>query len=402
MTSELFNDGAFSSLSQGFGIIGQDRGSDYQVIPKHHNQQQFDALTEINNFAANIIELLPTAMGQKAAVFECDDQSVQSYIQEKINDVTPHFVRASKLARLCGGAGIFLGNSDSELDKPLSSAIAFYNVFEGGKNGVLQIDKIETDPLNPNFEKPKHYKLKGKTQLIHSTRIIAFYGIKMLTKDQQQRYGSWGGSVLQRSFDKIKNLDIADQSIANTISQFSRLIYEIDDLPSLLASDQGKQLLKDRLELLNYSWNVLKTLLINKGEKVYNLKIDYTGLDAMLNHFKEMLAGSADIPYQKLFNSGGGGGLGGSSSASGSIDRTTERQWADLVADKQKEDWLTALTMLCDRWLRQPVKYTLEFPNLLQLSESEETGIDKTRAETEKLKAETAMIQNPQPVDTLL
>lgn len=388
--TELFNDSAFSSLSHGFGQLGSDRTADYQVTQKFYQQRELDLLTECNNFAANIVELLPIAMGKKACVFECENEIIKGQIQTRLNEITPKFVKATKLARQCGGSGLFLGNSDEDLSQPLITPIEFYNIFQGGKSGTLQIAEIEKNPLNPNFENPCYYKIRNGSAVIHASRIIPFYGIRMITKEQQIRYNHWGISVLHRSIDKLKNLDIADQSIANTISQFSRLIYEIEDLPTLLSSEQGKQLLRDRLALLNHSWNVLKTLVVKTGEKVYNLKVDYTGLDSMLQHFKEMLAGSADIPYQKLFNSGGGGeGMGGSSSASGSIDRTTERQWSDLISDRQAEDWQPGMTKLIDHWLRQPIPYRLEYPNLLQLSESEEIANDKLKAETEKIKSET-------------
>jgi hypothetical protein len=171
---------------------------------------------------------------------------------------------------------------------------------------------------------------------------------------------------------------------------------EIDNLTTLLSNESGRATLKERIQLISYSWNTLKTLILNKGEKVYNLKIDYTGLDSILSHFKEVLAGSADIPYSKLFNSSGGGSaLSGSSAGSGSMDRSAERQWSDYVNAKQTNDWLPGIEKLVRIWLSDlgfnfaGYPYKIEFPSILQLTESEEAGLEKTKAETAKIKSET-------------
>jgi len=389
---ELINDSAFMSLSQGFGVIGQDKNADFIVKPNTINQKTLELLFEVSNLAANIIEYLPDAMGTKPIVFKSSetentyDKKMNSYLAS----ITKYFIEATKIARLTGGSGILLGNSDADLSQPISeNKIEFYTVFEGGKYGVLRIKELDKNPLSPTFDQPLFYELRSNKIVIHTSRIIPFYGTRLLTKEQKRKNQYWGKPVLERSYEALKNLSIAEQSIAQTISQFSRLIYEIENLTSLLGNDKGRELLKERLKIINYSWNVMKTLVVAKDEKVSNLKTDFSGLSEMLQHFKEMLASSCDIPYQKLFNtSGSTSALSGSSSASGSMDRASERQWADYVASKQHSDWLPGIERIVKQFVSNSRIYELEFPSILVLSETEELANEKTRAEIERLRKE--------------
>lgn len=408
MTTEqennLIDDSAFASLSQGFGVIGQDRNADFVVNPSNVKQKTLELLFEVNNLAANIIEYLPESMGTKPIEFKSSDaeNNYDKKVNKKLASITKYFIEATKIARLTGGSGILLGNSDIDLSKPReeTSGINFYTIFEGGRYGILKIKSLDKNPLSPTYDQPLEYELRSTKTIIHQSRIIPFYGIKLLTKEQRRRNQYWGKPVLERSYEHLKNLSIADQSIAHTISQFSRLVYEIDNLTSLLGNEPGKKLLRERLNLINYSWNVLKTLLVAKGEKVSNLKTDFSGLSEMLSHFKEMLASSCDIPYQKLFNtSGSSNSLSGSSSASGSMDRSSERQWAEYVASKQHSDWLPGFERIVKSLVPSSKTYELEFPTILVLSESEVLANEKTKAEIDNMKKKPIEPKPTEPVE---
>ena len=231
--NNLLNDSAFASISQGFGIIGQDRNVDFTVSESKISSKTLELLFEINNLAANIVEYLPESMGAKPIRLSTKNKenSYNRKINHELSKITKYFVTAYKIARLTGGSGIFLGSNDSDLSMPLkdTAKIEFYTVFEGGKNGVLKIKSLDPDPLSPTFDQPLFYELKNRKIVIHESRIIPFYGIKLLTKEQRRKSQFWGKSVLERSYEHLKNLSIADQSIAQTISQFSRLVYEIEN-----------------------------------------------------------------------------------------------------------------------------------------------------------------------------
>lgn len=403
---EIINDSAFMSLSTGLGMLGSDKTLDAFVSAKPFNfgkQKEYDALYEINNFAANVVDLLPDAMAQKPAKITIEgDEKLQKTVQLFIDSITPEFAEATKLARQCGGSGILLGNGDTNISKPLNpkNPIQFFNVLQGGVNGILQIHAIDTDPLSENFDKPLVYRMKNTDQFVHYSRIIPFYGIKLLTDQQKQRYKYWGLPVLHRSYSPIKHLDIADSAIANAIAQFSRLVYEIMDMQTLLSSDQGKALLKARMDAMNYSWNILKTLPIQVGEKVSNLKTDFTGVDIALAHFKEMVAGSSDIPYNKIFNtSSGGTSLSNGQSVSHAQTNTSEVGWTAYVNSCQNTKWKKPLENILK--IQFPVLeksiYTLEFPSIMLLTDGEIAALDQVKANTEKTKQETENLKKQKP-----
>jgi phage-related protein (TIGR01555 family) len=397
-------DGTYTEISQVFS--GLQSGKVFNNDARKNNF--YDNLIETDNLAANIIEALPAAMGQKHPVFECEQETIKLHIQKKIDEIIPHFINAQRLARLCGGSGIFIGNSEST-EVPLYSIKSyFYNVFQGGKFGVLKIKEIEKNPLSPGYGKPSIYELSGSQNnskaIIHGTKILPFYGIKCIS-DQSKRINKyWGLPVLNRSIVDLNNLRKANESIVKTINIFSRLVYEMVDLQTHLSTEPGRALLKKRIELVNHSWEILETLIINSGEKVYNLKTDYQGIPEILSHYKEMLAASCDIPKNLLFNIGGSSNsLSGDSSGSGSGDRSTERQWANYVRMRLNEDWLPNLNHMIGLWLssigKSDISWELTFPSILETTEVESVGIDKTKAETDKLVAETEVIKNGKAVE---
>jgi len=388
-TNNLINDSAFMDLSQGFGTIGQDRNANFTVNPSTIPQKTLELLFEVSNVAANIIEYLPESMGSKPIQFDSGDSAYDKKINRQLSKITKYFIKATKIARLVGGCGILLGNSDQDLSLPMTetSKINFFSVIEGGRNGELRITKLDPNPLSETYNEPLFYQLRSNKTLIHNSRIIPFYGIKMLTKEQLRRNQYWGRSVLERSYEHLKNLSVADNSIAQTISQFSRLVYEIENLPSLLGNEKGKELLKERLKIISYSWDVMNTLLTNKGETVYNLKTDFGGVNEMLTHFKEMLASSCDIPYQKLFNtSGSSNALSGSSAGSGSMDRSSERQWADYVATKQNDDWLPGFERIVKTMVTGNRSHELKFPSIIVQNEGESLANEKLKIEIDTMK----------------
>lgn len=388
----ITNDSFYGELVAGISGINGDDSLGFKRLKSYGSfNEEFESQYECNTFAANLIDLLPQSMGQHSPIIKYPNSQINGIIQDRINNVITYFIEASKVARLTGGSGILIGGK-GDLAEPLQTYIKeplFYNVLEGGSHGELIIDKVDRNPVSINYLKPLTYRLRHNQTVIHASRILPFYGIKPLTKRQWRINRYWGIPLLVRCYDALENLSKTDAAIAATVEKFSRVVIKIENFNNLSRTEAGKTLLRERTKQINYGWKIYKSLILQLGEEIDTLTVNYEGVVTAAQHIMKTLASKTDIPYSKLFNSSPKAkGLAGSDSDSSSVDRGDERQWADYVNTKQVSDWNPNLYSLIDYHLLTLIgvgnseKYEIEYPSILQMSESEKAALDKTKAET--------------------
>jgi phage-related protein (TIGR01555 family) len=402
----LQNDSNYLDMVRGLSLGSETYGIPESASLNGYNRytEIFESLYDTNTFAANVIDLLPQSMGQNKPTIKYPNAEINGYLQDRVNNIIQHFIDASKIARLVGGSGILIGAKGS-LSEPIELYARdplYYTILEGGSTGELKVDSIDKNPQSKTYLKPLYYRLKFTDEPIHASRILPFYGIKPLTKRQWRRNKYWGISVLVRCYEALKNLDRTDTAIASTVEKFSRIVIKIAELTELSKTQKGRDQLAERSRQMNYSWNLHKTLLLQMGEEVSNLTTNYDGVINAAEHIKKVLASRTDTPYTKLFNSSASkSGLSGSKSDSESVDRGDERQWADYVDTKKVSDWNPNLYKLIDYLLlglsiEDSEKYEIEHHSILQLTESERSAVEKTKAETAQIYIGTQAVT---PVD---
>jgi uncharacterized protein len=363
----------------------------------HTTPERSEDLYEFNNFAANAIDYPVDSIlsGSEWLEYKCDDPDLAEYIRKRLEGIREYLGQALKTARLIGGAGIFIGAMDGQAqDKPVNlltlKEVQFFNVLEGGVNGELKIDELNDDPTSPDFGEPLYYKIKQVR--IHASRVIPFYGIRPLTKRRKALYSNWGIPILARAIDKLERLEIADSAIAATLPNFSRLIYEIEDLPTMLATKQGREKLRARVEEISYCWTVLGILPVSAGkEAISNISYDYSGLKELLGHFKLQLAGSIDIPHTRLYGESPSGVTSGSSE---------QDDWQDYCSDlKGRTLKKPALRLakyfaseLINPYRGEAVGEEINFPKINRITPKEQAEIDLKQAQTAKIYQDTGVL----------
>jgi len=166
------------------------------------------------------------------------------------------------------------------------------------------------------------------------------------------------------------------QSTVNIILDFVSGTYKFKNLASLLAAG-GETSLAKRLQAIQLSTSVLNARVIDSEESFSKEYATVTGIDALIDRYMLMLAGSTGIPVTRLFGRSPAG-----LNATGEADYNN---YIDIVQSFQKNrlkpQIRRLLTILCLA-NKMDTDVDFEFNSLYQMSETEKATLAKTEADT--------------------
>lgn len=289
-------------------------------------------------------------------------------------------------ARLFGGAGIYIGIQNDDPTLPLRSESAkridFLTVMT---KRVLTAGEIENDPFEPGYGKPKYYMANGRR--VHPSRIAVFIGDPY--PDEQDSTDGWGDSVLNGTFQAIKNSDSTMANIASLIYEAKVDVLGIPNLSEWMSTEENRSKLADRTRLAA----LLKGnngMLIRDTEETYDSKsFAFANLDNIGNLFLQVVSGAADIPATRLIGRTPGG-----LNATGEADT---RNYYDKIKGIQ-EDIGTSISILDECLIRsalngqRPPEIYYGWNALWQASEKERADNGKMVADTIKVISDTGLI----------
>ena len=421
LKSQIISDNALLNLHTGLNVPGQDKLASVSVgRPPALTSVQLNNLYRSSNLIANLVNLLPDAITQEWVDYKCEENpDLQDWMQAKLDAIASDFNQALKQARLFGGACLVLHLDD--FYRPGNSRPMNYssiNAYIGCQ--VLGIDQIHphiinNDVFSPDYKKITYWKLRSnlhlvgsgerdKRYLVHSDRVLPFYGVKRLEAIGDTRVGretdygdsydndylNWGDSVVLRAYKKLLNLDQSDDAIASSLQSFNQTVLFIHDLAKKTMQPEKREMVKQHLRTVAFLQSVLGILALDaEHERFEIMSRNYAQIPEILEHIKEMAAGSTDIPHTLLLNRSPSGITSGSSE---------KNDWARTVAARQKLDVLPQLQQLVQilhlckdnpAGGLPPSSHQLVFPSILKLTEFEESELEEKKVTTLKLKAET-------------
>ena len=323
----------------------------------NHPPEFYEQIYAGGGIPARIVDLIP-------------DESLRHWIEwtgvdkkkgEELHDVCEQYgLRTAigktwKWGRAYGGSCLHLVTDTNNPAGPLQKGekiLGFIDLSRWDLR-ILTTD-IEFDFASPNWGHPRMYYLnvqmgsQFKGYPIHWTRMERFDG-QLVPRRTFIRNNYWHDSILNRVYNSIRNYETANDAAASCLMDFNVDVFSMKNLAQLMSS--GKEaLVKQRLEMMNFSKSVINAMLIDPDQESYENKgRSLEGVAELLVHQANRLVAETDIPHTKL--------LGESPDGSNATGNSTSQQWYNFIGSEQ------------ENYLRPKLKriFSLLFPDIPEL-----------------------------------
>lgn len=250
--------------------------------------------------------------------------------------------------RLFGGALMIMGCEDGrEPDQPLNEdnikTVRFLNVID---RRFIFTHRYYNDPLSPNYGLPETYLVTNGVGgvnpapgavVIHESRCIRFDGARTDILTRQQLAG-WTWSTLQRPYEQLRAFEQAFQSVNNLMSDASQAVFKMENLISMLASNEKDNVLA-RMQLVDESRSVCRAVVLDAEKEDFTRQsTPFAGIPDLLDKFMMRLSAAVEIPVTILMGRSAAG-----MNATGDADF---RWFYDSIAGEQEKIWTPRLKRL--------------------------------------------------------
>mgnify|MGYP000965418063 CR=1 FL=1 len=316
----------------------------------------------------------------------------------------PKLLQAKTMARLWGGAAIYIGTRDNDLSMPL-------DVDRLGKDGITYLTvlsrrdvsagEVEQDVLSEFHGLPKYFEVMSATSMvqIHPSRLAIFVGAPVGDSllSMGQTYG-WGDSILNVVYSAMKNADATAANIASLVFEANVDIFRIPDFMSSLSDPEYRSRLLDRFGLAALAKGNNRALVLDKDEEYDRKQITFATLPEVMQSFLQMAAGAADIPVTRL--------LGQSPAGMSSTGESDMNNYYDRVSSIQSLEMTPALYRLDECLIRsalgsRPPEVFYSWAPLKQMTEKELAEIGKMNADTANVLVTTGLF-TPEELRTVV
>jgi phage-related protein (TIGR01555 family) len=294
--------------------------------------QTIDEIYRSNWMCRRIIDTPASDMTKNWRKFDYSDAETikQREQAEKRLDVQEYVRQAIQWGDLYGGSAIILGVEDDDKSMPLNlkklkkGDLSFLNVVF--KDQISPSAQIEIDPYSRNFQRPKYFVIAGSdSSLIHSSRIIQFYGAELPLYSLLRQAG-WGDSKVVGSWGILEAAEKFWLDISQLVSNANIDVLHIGGYTQMLGSRPGQ--VSDILAFQDQMLSNYKKLILDSNDKYDRKELSgLPGLSDILREYIRMVAASAGMPLTKfLGESPGGLGSTGSKELTDYYDSIKERQ----------------------------------------------------------------------------
>jgi phage-related protein (TIGR01555 family) len=372
------------------GLRDKSTGSAYAL--NLLDKGQIDAAYRGDWIARKIVEVPAFDETREWRDWQADKPQIEQLEQEEARlAVQPKVSKARKLARLYGGAALYIGVDGDPHTPLLPDAIR-----EGGLKYLHVLTRhemiageIEHDPLSPLYGEPKLYTLAGAGTMveIHPSRVVRFIGADIA--DRALNFDGWGDSVLQAVNDAVMHAGSAAAAIAALLQEAKVDIIKVPGFMESLGAAEYRSRIIERYSLANLGKSITNSLMIDAEEEWDHKQISFAQLPEVLNTYLQIASGAADIPATRLLGQTPGGLQ--------STGQSDIRNYYDRISAGQNLDLRPALTRLDEVLIRSAlgsrppgVHYT--WAPLWQMTETESADVALKKAQATKIYSDAGLM----------
>lgn len=385
-------DGWTNALT-GLGTQGRDKlSSGWHTDTLRIPDPELTSLFHGDDIAAKIVEMRPKEMFRQGYEV-CIADETGDEISEDACDYAEKLGLDTKVlhamiwGRLFGGCLLVVGAIDgAQMFEPLNEdgirSIEYLTLID---RRFSYVQKYYTDPMKPKFGEPELYQvvnsMGGPVALVHESRVIRFDGIECDILKKRE-LGGWTLSVLQRCYDRLRELGSSFQAVSNLMVDASQAVFKINGLMEAITSGE-KDALGSRMQLVDMYRSSARAVLLDvkEGEDFTRQATPLTGIPETLDRLMMRVASAADMPVTVLFGRSPAG-----LNATGENDT---RLFYDTIASEQTNILEPALRRLYDLiFLAKDgptsgaeTDYEIEFAALWEPTDLEQATLEKTIGE---------------------
>jgi phage-related protein (TIGR01555 family) len=314
--------------------------------------------------------------------------------EEKRLGLQTKLLRCQVLARLWGGAAIFIGTGSADLSQPLEPD----SVARGGLKYLtvmsrreLAVDGLDEDPVSEFYGKPKRYQVisgRGNDFLeIHPSRLAVQIG--QMHPDPWLATGSsygWGDSVLQSGFTALQNADSTSANIATLVFEACVDVFKVPGLMENMGDKVYRDKILERFTLAAAGKSITKALLMDGEEEYERRQTAFSTLPDVMQAFFLQVGGAYDIPMTRLMGqSPGGMNSTGEHDMNNYQDNVTARQELEI----QPSIWRLDECLIRSALGARPDELFYLWAPLQQMNEKQRAEIGKIHADTANVLSQT-------------
>lgn len=308
------------------------------------------------------------------------------------------FVEAGYWDRLYGRSCIFILADDGQrADEPVNLrrliSVKGFAVFDKrdiveDMSGLLRND----DPSDPNFGRTEYYTLMPETGApftVHHSRLLMFDGETLPRRERIANSGA-GLSCLDGVIKAIRRNDTAHARALDILERLSQSMLKLDGLSGHMATKEGTDMVRRRLDMIDTARNLLNTIAIDREDDFQLYHMNVAGVKEVIQEFQQEISGMTGIPVTILFGRSPGG-----ENSTGAADFENYYNAVRRYQKTRMKPQLEKLVKLVQYAKDGPTggreldDWQIIFNPLKQLDEREEADLATARAQSVKLRTDT-------------
>lgn len=221
-------------------------------------------------------------------------------------------IQHAEILRGIGGGALILVTAGDHAEELKPGSV--------GKGGLVAVNVVSRwqitgkdwvdDLADPLYGTPRMWRLQGKGSGsdIHPSRVVCFRGGPMpMGSAMSIEEAYWGDSRLLRVFSEVQRSDNAQEWFSALVKKAKLLRIGIPNLTDYTATDEGREKLNGRIQLIAESESVLNATIFSAaggpdepGETITDYQVTWAGIPAVMDAFDQRVAAVSDIPFTRL------------------------------------------------------------------------------------------------------
>lgn len=313
-----------------------DKRTHSRLLYEIRDPEFFEQMYAGGGIPARIVDLIPEESLRHWVEWTGVDKKKTEEIEKLCDtlDVRGALAKSWKWGRAYGGGLCHIVTDTSDPASPLQIGERVIGLRDLSRWDVrILTTDVEYDFGSPNWGMPRIYYLnvqmgsQYKGYPIHWTRMLRFDG-QLVPRRTYIRNNYWHDSILNRLYNSIRNYETANDSVAACLMDFNVDVFKMKNLANLMSSGH-EDLVKRRLEMLQFSKSVINGVMLDADEEEYiNVGRSMQGVAELLVLQANRLVAETDIPHTKL--------LGESPDGSSATGNSTSQQWYNYIGTEQE------------------------------------------------------------------